>query len=91
MFSDFEDLSDRIIQHGGHGGGYSWESLVKAVLKMRGKKLHISFDCEAGMFGAVSTDLTALREIASIIEELRTKQDLLDQAATNIKRSHRFD
>jgi hypothetical protein len=79
--SDFEELSEPIEEADGQGGGHSLESVVRAVMEIREIKLpEVLFDCEGGMFCAVSKNADQLAKVAAIIRELIESPDLLSQA-----------
>lgn len=65
-------LIDAFEAHGVEGGGYDWESIVRSVLLQEdpGVLERFRFDCEAGMFCAYGTDLSALHTVATIVERL---------------------
>jgi hypothetical protein len=75
------EVSDYIVRRGGQGGGYSWESLVRAVLEISSSEAKsLTFDPEADMFAVYASDVEILRKIAQIIVELNDNREKLDQA-----------
>ena len=81
LFSDFDGYSDYIENRSGHGGGYSWESMVKATLEIFNRDLQsISYDSEAGMFVAVSNNKHELKIISQTIRDLMGSPELMDRA-----------
>jgi hypothetical protein len=86
MFMEMEPLSEGIQKQGGSGGGYSWESMVKAVLEMRSVVFtDLEFDPESDMFSVASSDKKALQTVASIVRQLTEDPGLVTRAISHAK------
>jgi Immunity protein 51 len=81
FFSDFGFSSEVLEDKGGQGGGHSWESIVKAVIEIRGIKLQdLEFDSEGDMFCALSRSTESLSQVAAIVRELFSSSELMTNA-----------
>ena len=91
-FSEFDDFIEFIEERGGQGGGYSWESMVKAVLMLRQIDLpEVDFDPEGDMFCAISSDRHSLTKIAAIIKELSADRLLMESAIKHATENEYFE
>jgi len=91
-FSDLEEHSAYIQDEGGHGGGYSWEAIVKAALQLRSLAVpDVEFDPESDMFSAASSNRTSLEKIASLIDELRADRAFMAKALAHAKKGGYFE
>ena len=87
-----DEASNYIEAMNGQGGGYSWESLVRAMMAIRGQEdLGVSFDPEADMFAAYSPHEASLRVLAELIGELTEDRALLDEAIRYAKAEGSFE
>lgn len=84
-FDDFEPTLPTFEAVDREGGGYSWHGVVDALVRMRAPHLRrkLSYDPEAGMFVAISKDPDALRQVAALILQARSDEDLLREAIAN--------
>lgn len=86
-FDDFSaNAADTVFEEAGFdGGGYGWEGVVRALVKLRAPTLKkkLSYDPEASMFCAVSTDRDALVQVAELIRTAVADPALLREAIAN--------
>ena len=68
------------------GGGYTWESMVKAIQDIRGMNLNVLYDPESDMFAAYGSNKDALLELGKIIDELSINDSLMKDALTHAKK-----
>jgi len=91
-FSAIDDFIEYLESQGGQGGGYTWESMVTAVLEMRSIVLEdVDFDPEGDMFAAASANKASLQTIAHIIKELAENHELMAQAIAHAKDGGYFE
>lgn len=71
VYSDFPHVP-AMDARGVEGGGYTWHGLVLYLLQNQAPQYldALSFDPEAGMFCAVSSNLDALRAVARMLAQL---------------------
>jgi hypothetical protein len=91
-FDDIDGSVEHIQGREGQGGGYSWESMIRAVLAMRSIELDdVDFDPEGDMFAAASANKASLETIAHIIKDLVGNRELMDEAITLAKADGYFE
>jgi hypothetical protein len=91
-FSEFDDFIDYLEEKGGQGGGYSWETMVNAVLELRNINISdVEMDPEGDTFVAFGTNEESLKSIAGIIKELVENRSLMSQAVEHAKTQGYFE
>ncbi|MEW6733097.1 MAG: Imm51 family immunity protein [Acidobacteriota bacterium] len=85
LFTDFDGTIGIFEEMGMEGGGYSWHAVVDALVRMEVPELSkkLSYDPEASMFVAISSDANVLKEIARLIRNAIKDPQLLKMAITN--------
>jgi hypothetical protein len=83
-FDDFDaDGASSVFEEAGfEGGGYGWQGVVEALVKMRAPELRrkVDYDPEASMFVAFSKDREAIRQVAALIREAVADPELHREA-----------
>jgi len=91
-FMELDKHSDTLEELGYQGSGYTWEAMVRAVLKSKNiDDGNIDFDPESDMFAAYSESKEALVVVAHIIDQLSTDRTFMSQALTNAEDAEELD
>jgi hypothetical protein len=91
-YADFDKYIEILEENGGQGGGYSWESMVKAVAELRNIEFgDVEFDPEGDMFCAISEHEASLAIVASIIKELGADKSLMIKAIATAQDGDYFE
>ncbi|MEW2477801.1 immunity 51 family protein [Micromonospora gifhornensis] len=74
-----EEVAERFEEAEAEGNGHDWEALAEAVVQTREPGLadDLSFTSESGTFAVNSTNLDALRRLASILHSAYHDEALL--------------
>ncbi|WP_275412576.1 immunity 51 family protein [Micromonospora gifhornensis] len=74
-----EEVAERFEEAGAEGNGHGWEALAESVVQRRAPDLvdDLSFTSESGPFAVNSTNLDALRRLASILHPAYHDEALL--------------
>jgi hypothetical protein len=81
-FTDFDGTASVFEEAGHEGGGYDWQGVVDALVRMRAPKLRrkLNYDPEGSMFAVWSKDADAIRQAAELIRAAVEDHDLLREA-----------
>lgn len=91
-FNELDKYSDTLEELGYHGSGYTWEAMVRAVLKSKNiDDNNINFDPESDMFAAYSNSKEALVIVAHIIDQLSTDRSLMSKTLANADDAEKLD
>jgi hypothetical protein len=85
IYSSFPDVGDVFEQRGLQGGGCTWHGMVVHLLEENAPEAldALDFDCEAGMFSAISDSLPALAKVAEMLRKLEDRE-LVCEIAENV-------
>jgi hypothetical protein len=88
IYSSFPDVGDVLEQRGLQRGGNTWHGMVVHLLEENAPEAldALDFDCEAGMFSAISDSLPALAKVAEMLRKLEDR-DVVCEIAENINLS----
>ena len=91
-FMELDKHSDTLEALGYQGSGYTWEAMVKAILKSKNiVDDNIDFDSESDMFAAYSDSKQTLVVVAQIIDQLASDRDLMVKALSNSTGAEKLD
>ncbi len=81
-FTDFDGTAAVFEEAGHEGGGYDWQGVVDALVRLRAPKLRrkLNYDPEGSMFAVWSKDGDAILRVAELIRAAVQDHDLLREA-----------
>ncbi len=86
IFDDFGPCADAFEARGSEGGGYAWQGLAEALVRLHAPELEgrFRYDPESSMFAAYGPDREALCRLAGLIRAVQTDREMLEQALDTV-------